>query len=110
MDIIEIKEKVKDGYEITRDEAIEIYKSDYEELTKAADELRKYFCGNDFDICTIINAKSGKCSENCKFCAQSGHYHTHVKEYDLLDKETIVNDALDKYNRGIPRYSMVASG
>lgn len=110
MDINEIKEKVKNGYEITRDEAIEIYKSDYEELTEAADELRKHFCGNDFDICTIINAKSGKCSENCKFCAQSAHYNTHVKEYDLLDKETIVNDALDKYKRGIPRYSMVASG
>ena len=110
MDINEIKEKVKNGYEITRDEAIEIYKSDYEELTESADELREYFCGNDFDICTIINAKSGKCSENCKFCAQSAHYNTHVKEYDLLDKETIVNDALDKYKRGIPRYSMVASG
>lgn len=110
MDIIELKEKVKNGYTVTREEAQEIYYSDYETLTKAADELREYFCGNNFDVCTIINAKSGKCSENCKFCAQSAHYNTHIKEYDLLDEETIVNDALDKYNRGIPRYSMVASG
>lgn len=110
MDINNLKEKIKDGYVITREEAIEVYKSDYESLTVAADELRKYFCGNDFDVCTIINAKSGKCSENCKFCAQSAHYHTNVKEYDLLDEEIIVKDALDKYKRGIPRYSMVASG
>ena len=54
MDIIELKEKVKNGYIVTRDEAIEIYNSDYEVLTKAADELREYFCGNDFDVCTII--------------------------------------------------------
>lgn len=110
MDINKLKEKIKNGYLITREEAIEVYNSDYDELTKAADELREYFCGNDFDVCTIINAKSGKCSENCKFCAQSGHYHTNVKEYDLLDEDVIVKDALDKYNRGIPRYSMVASG
>lgn len=110
MDINNLKEKIKNGYVITREEAIEVYNSDYDELTKAADELREYFCGNDFDVCTIINAKSGKCSENCKFCAQSGHYHTNVKEYDLLDEDVIVKDALDKYNRGIPRYSMVASG
>ena len=110
MDINKLKEKIKNSYVITREEAIEVYNSDYDELTKAADELREYFCGNDFDVCTIINAKSGKCSENCKFCAQSGHYHTNVKEYDLLDEDVIVKDALDKYNRGIPRYSMVASG
>lgn len=110
MDINNLKEKIKNGYVITREEAIEVYNSDYDELTKAADELREYFCGNDFDVCTIINAKSGKCSENCKFCAQSGHYHTNVKEYALLDEDVIVKDALDKYNRGIPRYSMVASG
>ncbi|MGF0096696.1 biotin synthase BioB [Peptoniphilus sp. SGI.035] len=110
MDIIELKEKVKNGYVITRDEAIEVYNSDYNKLTEAADELREYFCGNNFDVCTIINAKSGRCSENCKFCAQSAHYNTNIKEYDLLDEETIVNDAIDKYSRGIPRYSMVASG
>ena len=110
MDINNLKEKIKNGYVIKREEAIEVYNGDYESLTAAADELREYFCGNDFDVCTIINAKSGKCSENCKFCAQSAHYHTNVKEYDLLDEEIIVKDALDKYKRGIPRYSMVASG
>lgn len=110
MDIFNLKEKVKNGYKINREEAIELYKSDYKELTQSADEIREYFCGSDFDMCTIINAKSGKCSENCKFCAQSAHYDTHVKEYGLLSEEIIVKDAIDKYKRGIPRYSMVASG
>lgn len=110
MDILELKNKVLDGYKINREEAVELYNSDYETLTKAADEIREHFCGNDFDVCTIINAKSGKCSENCKFCAQSAHYNTNIKEYPLLDEDIIVEDALDKYRRGIPRYSMVASG
>lgn len=110
MDIFKLKEKVKDGYKITREEAIELYKEDYKELTKAADEIRDHFCGNEFDMCTIINAKRGKCSEDCKFCAQSAHYKTEVKEYSLLPEEVIINDALDKYRRKVPRYSMVASG
>jgi biotin synthase len=110
MDIFKLKEKVKNGYEITRDEAIELYKSNFDELTKAANEIREYFCSNDFDMCTIISAKSGKCSEDCKFCAQSAHYKAEAKEYPLLSEEIIVKDALEKYKKGIPRYSMVASG
>ena len=110
MNIFELKEKVLSGYLITRDEALEISQMPLEELTKAADEIREHFCGNAFDICTIINGKSGKCSENCKYCAQYAFYETNVETYPLLSTEEILAEA--KYNdeRGVLRYSIVTSG
>lgn len=105
-----LKEKVLSGSEITKEEAIKLYQEPLEELTRAADEIRRHFCGDGFDICTIINGKSGRCSENCKYCAQSSFYHTKVEEYPLLGTDEIVEQA--KYNdeRGVLRYSIVTSG
>lgn len=105
-----LKEKVLSGGEITKEEAIKLYQEPLEELTRAADEIRRHFCGDGFDICTIINGKSGRCSENCKYCAQSSFYHTKVEEYPLLGTDEIVEQA--KYNdeRGVLRYSIVTSG
>lgn len=110
MKIDELKNKVLNGEEISRKEAIDLYNEDYDELRKAAEEIREYFCQDQFDMCTIINAKSGRCPENCKFCAQSAHSNTEVEAYSLLDKDIIVKDAVDKYRRGVPRYSLVSSG
>ena len=106
----ELKEKVENGGAISREEALELYEAPLEELCRAADELRKKFCGNGFDICTIINGKSGRCSENCKFCAQSAYYRTDAMEYPLLDTQEFVR--LERYNadRGVLRYSIVTSG
>ena len=81
-----------------------------EELCAAANEVRAQFCGNVFDICTIINGKSGKCSENCKFCAQSRYYRTKVDAYSLIGSETIVEQAKYNEERGVLRYSIVTSG
>lgn len=81
-----------------------------EELCKAANEIREHFCGNAFDICTIINGKSGKCSENCKYCAQSAFYDTNVESYPLLSTEKIVEQAKYNDDRGVLRYSIVTSG
>ena len=73
MNIESLTEKVLKGYLINKDEAKFLYYQPLKELSKNADKIRKYFCKNKFDICTIINAKSGRCSENCKFCAQSSY-------------------------------------
>lgn len=97
MDIItNIKNLVLDGRQITRGEAASLYGGPLEELCAAADEIRKHFCGDLFDICSIINAKSGRCTEDCKYCAQSSFYRTGTEEYHLLDAKTIVSQA--KYN------------
>lgn len=111
MKVKELKEKVLNGKLIGKEEALFLAKeAPLKELTEAANEIRKHFCENKFDICTIINGKSGRCSENCKFCAQSSFYDTHIKEYSLLDSKAIVKEA--KYNdeRGVLRFSIVTSG
>lgn len=98
------------GREITKNDALELTNAPLDELRHTADRLRMRFCGNIFDMCSIINAKSGLCSENCKYCAQSSFYNTGAEEYSLLDSDSIIS--LAKYNskRGVPRYSLVTSG
>ena len=107
---IAIKNKVLKNEEITKEEAMYISKAPLNVLTKAADEIRKHFVGDGFDFCSIINAKSGKCPEDCKFCAQSCHYKTNIEEYDLLDKETIIKKAQIIADNNIKRFSIVTSG
>lgn len=108
--IEELKNKIYDGYEINKAEAVKLSEEPLAELSQAADEIRKHFCGNKFDICTIINGKSGRCSENCKYCAQSAHYKTDVETYPLLDTEPILKEAQYNYGKGVMRYSVVTSG
>ena len=61
-------------------------------------------------LCSIINAKSGFCSENCAFCAQSSHHKTGIDTYDLLNEDEMVNHAVRFNDAGATRYSMVTSG
>lgn len=105
-----LKEKVLSKEQITREEAIQLYEEPLEELYTAADEVRRFFCGDKFDLCTIINGKSGRCSEDCKYCAQSAYYHTSAEEYPLLSIEEIVDQAKYNADRGVLRYSIVTSG
>ncbi|MDO4287143.1 MAG: biotin synthase BioB [Eubacteriales bacterium] len=110
MTVCEYTDFVKNGGKISREQALELAEAPLQELCTAANEIRKHFCGNGFDICTIINAKSGKCSENCKFCAQSAHYHTGAETYAMLDTQSIVAQAKNNDSRGVLRYSLVTSG
>lgn len=108
--ITDLKEKVVNGGLIDKSEAMQLWEVDYDELCSAANEIREKFCSNNFDICTIVNGKSGKCSENCKFCSQSSFYHTCAGEYPLLDKESIVKEAMNNAEQGMLRFSIVTSG
>lgn len=107
----ELKEKVLKSGEISREEALRLVEAPLEELTDAAQEIREKMCGQGFDICTIINGKCGRCSEDCKYCAQSAHYKTECEDaYPLLSTQELLEGA--KYNdeRGVLRYSIVTSG
>lgn len=110
MDILTLKNNILDGGLIDRDEAVSLIDAPLEELCSAADEIRQKFCGETFDMCTIINGKSGRCSENCKYCAQSAFYCTKVEEYPLLDTDKLLEQAVYNYERGVLRYSIVCSG
>ena len=106
----EMTNKIKSGYLINRKEAIKLLDYDFESLAKFANEIRKYFLQNEFDICSIVNGKSGKCSEDCKFCAQSSYHTTDIEVYPLKDTDYFVEDAKYHKDRGIKRYSIVTSG
>lgn len=108
--IEDLKEKVLKGDLINKAEAIELSKAPLKELCEAADEIRKHFCGDNFDFCTIVNGKNGKCPENCKYCAQSSFYKTKVDSYPLMGTEEIIKQGKYNADRGVPRYSIVTSG
>ena len=108
--IEKLKSKILSGELCTKEEVLCLYDQPFDELCEAANEIRKYFCSNQFDICTIINGKSGRCSENCKFCSQSSHHHAHVAEYPLLPAKKIIEDAKSNHEQGVLRYSIVTSG
>lgn len=111
MDYIDdLKTKVLAGYKINKQEAMGLLKVPLENLSLAADEIRKHFCGDKFDMCTIINGKSGRCSEDCKYCAQSAYYKTAVKTYPLLNTNLILQEAQYNYAKGVDRYAVVTSG
>ena len=111
MIITELKDKVLSGRLLEREEILLLKDAPFEELTQAADEIRRHFCGNTFDICTIINGKCGKCSEDCKYCAQSVHYQTSCeKSYPLLSTEELLKGAEYNDRQGVLRYSIVTSG
>ena len=112
MTVIEnLKRKVMSGELISKEEALLLADAPLEELTAAADEIRSHFCQSGFDICTIVNGKCGKCSEDCKYCAQSAHYHTACSEtYPLLSTEELVEGARHNKEQGVLRYSIVTSG
>lgn len=104
------KQMVLDGQLLGKAEAIALAQMPLEALCAAADEIRCHFCGNQFDLCTIINAKSGRCSEDCKYCAQSSWYHTAAESYPLLETAALLEQAQYNDKKGVPRYSIVTSG
>ena len=81
-----------------------------EELTDAANKIRSELCGSNVDLCTIINGRSGRCTENCKFCAQSVHNKTGINEYPMLDSPEIIEACSKNYNNGAHRFSIVTAG
>lgn len=111
MIITKLKNKVLSGEVINFEEALELSQNeDLEGLIKAAKEIKLKFNNNKVNLCTIINAKSGKCSEDCRYCAQSAHHKTNVNKYELIDSQKIIEDAKEKERQGADSFSIVTSG
>lgn len=106
-----LAEEIISGRRIGRtDDMSVLLTADIEELCSGADAIRKAFCGDKVDLCTIVNGRSGRCSEDCKFCAQSCHYRTNAEEYPFLDLEEILAEGRRNEAAGIHRYSIVTAG
>lgn len=105
-----LTQKVLQGQALQKKEVLSLTSYNVQGLAKKANEIRELFCKNSVDICAIVNAKNGACSENCKFCAQSSFYHTAIEQYDLLALETIMEQANLAEQKDIMRFSLVCSG
>jgi len=109
--IKELADKIiNKNYHINKQEALKLINENLEELTFYAEKIKEKFCGKQFDICSIINGKSGKCTEDCKYCAQSAHYKTNIKEYPLLETEQIFKEAKHNADKNVKRFAIVTSG
>ena len=111
MDAKKTADEIIGGRRLTREDDWQfLLDAPLEELTQGADRIRQALCGKEVDLCSIINGRSGKCSEDCKFCAQSGHHCTGISEYAFLPVEKIVEDAKYHQAKGVHRYSIVTAG
>jgi biotin synthase len=101
------------GESISYDQALQLETLSHQELDYlflGTDRIRDHFKGQDVKICSIVNAKSGKCVEDCSFCAQSSSFQTDSPEYELMDVEEIVAAAKEAEAFGSNEFSIVASG
>lgn len=111
--ILSIGTKVLSGKEINQNEALTLSKSNGSDiflLCSFANKIREKFNGNHVDLCSVINAKSGNCSEDCAFCSQSCHHKTNIKSYSLLDENTILNMAVQRQKSGARHCDIATSG
>ena len=83
---------------------------DLPQLFAEASRIREHFKGNSASLCSIINAKSGRCPENCAFCAQSSAHTTNAQVYPLVDEDEIVNCARSAERNGARCYGIITSG
>jgi biotin synthase len=81
-----------------------------DELCDAADEICRAFMEKTVDSCSIVNARSGMCGEDCKWCAQATRHHTGCETYNFLDEKEIMEAAQKNCSEGIRRFSLVTSG
>ena len=105
----DLADKVIDGYELTRNEAIELYHAPLEELKQSASKITNHFFKEAIELCCISNGKCGKCSEDCKFCSQSRRYRADIHETTLKTVDEFYEEAKRNDSRGVHRFSIVTA-
>ena len=110
MQLKDLADKIIDGYEITKEEALELYDAPLEELKESASKITSHFFKEAIELCCISNGKCGKCSENCKFCSQSRYYNTEIQQSVLKSVDEFFKEAQANDKRGVHRFSIVTAG
>lgn len=83
---------------------------DLDALCDAADRICRAFHPRRVDSCSIVNARSGMCGEDCKWCAQTRRHNSKCETYNFLDEEKTLDAAAANERHGIRRFSLVTSG
>lgn len=91
---------------MNKEELLKLYNEDLDTLLQTASKYIK----NDIEFCSLINARNGKCSQNCKYCAQSSHYCTNIESYPLVPLEEVKKIALEAKSHKASRFAIVTSG
>lgn len=91
-------------------DALTLYNLPLTELAAQADRVRRDHQGDTLELCTILNARSGRCSEDCRFCAQSAHYATGAQEYPLVSPNVLLEAAQRAREIGSDHFCIVSSG
>lgn len=106
-----LAQEIIDGRRLTRADDLSYFLTcNLTELCEGADRIREARIGEKVDLCSIINGRSGKCPEDCKYCAQSVHNHTNCEVYDFLPEEDIVAACRVNEQEGVDRFSIVTAG
>jgi biotin synthase len=109
----ELGNRVIAGGEIDREEALWLFNltnsADVFDLLAWANRIREHFKGNKVHLCSIVNAKAGSCSENCKFCAQSSFYQTGSPKYGFVDPEPVAEAAEEAERNSVTAVGLVAA-
>lgn len=112
-EIRRLKEKILSGAYLTKSEALFLTESsglNILDLLASANNIRERYSGEYIDLCAIVNAKSGDCSEDCSYCAQSSKNKAEIPVYPLMNKEDILQKAEEAQRGGVSRFSIVTSG
>ena len=111
MDMLQLAEEIIAGRRISRQDDLDMFLTcNLKELCEGADRIREHFIGDKVDLCSIINGRSGRCPEDCKYCAQSAHHHTNCEVYDFLPEEKILEVCKLNESEGVDRFSIVTAG
>ena len=102
--------KVISGESISFEEAEKLVCSqDIVSLANSANVITRKFNGNSIDVESLLNAKSGKCPEDCSFCAQSSFYNTKISKYPLLPKQVVIVRAKEAERQGASSFCLVCA-
>ena len=106
----ELKYKIQNSLEYDSAILENIDECDIYFIIFKANSIREKFKGKKIELCAIVNAKSGLCSEDCIFCAQSSRYKTNAPVYPLIEKDKILQKVIEAKRHKVKRFSLVTSG
>lgn len=111
MDILKLADEIIEGKRLSREDDLDFFVTcNLNDLCAGADKIREACIGDRVDLCSIINGMSGRCPEDCKYCAQSAHNHTDCEVYDFLPEEKIMEACKTNEKEGVDRFAIVTAG